>query len=640
MQKRILAFPRLLKKLLATVLDIISSVFTVWLAFSLRLDSLHIPTGMQWAVYILAPILMLPVFCRFGLYQAVYRYSGFDALIAVFKASVVYGLLFFLILYIAQFPGVPRSVGILQPMILFLISGGSRAVIRFWLSDSSYGGKTYRCADQMLIYGAGAAGIQIALAIKRSPKFCFAGFIDDDLGLHGRTIIGMPVYSPETAEKLIREGVITGMLLAIPSASRNRRKEIVERYRKYHLHIKTLPGVEEFADGRVTISDIKEVEIEDLLGRDSLPMDDVLIERNIKGKIVLVTGAGGSIGSELCRQLLRAEPSKLMLLDHAEYNLYSIHGDLHQRITKAGLSTVLVPLLGDVTDERRIDEIFRSHAPKIVYHAAAYKHVPMVESNPAEGVRNNVMGTLVVAQAAKLYGAECMILVSTDKAVRPTNVMGASKRICELILQALAAEAGHNTCYSMVRFGNVLGSSGSVVPLFRRQIQDGGPVTVTHEEVTRYFMSIPEAAQLVIQAGAMAEGGEVFLLDMGEPVKIMDLARRMVELSGLTICDPANPRGDIPIVVTGLRPGEKLYEELLIGEQETPTANPRIFRANEHFLSWEDLHGMLEQMHVAIRNEDPDQLMMLLWQLVPEYLKERQLSEASVDDMIPELRDL
>jgi FlaA1/EpsC-like NDP-sugar epimerase len=633
-QKRLLAFPRRLKQLLAIALDIISALLTVWLAFSLRLDEMHIPTGMQWLVYLLAPLLMLPLFVRFGLYRAVYRYSGIDALFTVFKASVFYGLSFFLTLFLLHLDGVPRSVGILQPMMLFLISGGSRSVIRFWFSGVAYGKNKLSCGDKMLIYGAGEAGIQIAVSIQRSPRFCFVGFIDDDRGLQGRTIIGMPVYSPDVAEELIMAGQITGMLLALPSATRSRRNQIVERFRKYHLHIKTLPGVEAFADGRVTISDIKEVEIEDLLGRDSLPMDLDLVEKNLKGRIILVTGAGGSIGSELCRQLLAAEPSKLILVDHAEYNLYAIHSNLHNRITKSGLSTELIPLLGDVTDERRITEIFRTHSPQVIYHAAAYKHVPMVEANPAEGVRNNVVGTLVIAQSALHYGVECMILVSTDKAVRPTNVMGASKRICELILQALAAEPGHNTRFSMVRFGNVLGSSGSVVPLFRRQIQDGGPVTVTHEEVTRYFMSIPEAAQLVIQAGAMAEGGEVFLLDMGEPVKIMDLARRMVELSGLTICESANPHGDISIVVNGLRPGEKLYEELLIGEQEKPTANPRIFMANEHYLSWRDLHVLLEQMHEAIEEDDREELMKLLWQIVPEYLNEWQMSAISVDEMM------
>ena len=634
MQQRLIAFPRPIKQSLVVVLDLFSALLTVWLAFSLRLEELNVPTGIQWIGYLLAPVLMLPVFMYFGLYKVVFRYSGFESLFKVFKASFFYGIAYFLLLSalhldaiphllgIPRTVGLPRTVGILQPLLLILFSGGSRVFMGLWFSSMSNARSSHRQRGLLLIYGAGAAGIEIASAMSRSPKFCFGGFIDDDPGLQGRTILGMRVYSADNAEEMIQRGKVSGLLLAIPSASRSRRTEIIERFRRYHLHIKTLPGLEALADGRVAISDIKEVDIEDLLGRDSLPVDHALLDRNIKGKTVLVTGAGGSIGSELCRQLLVAEPSKLILVDHAEYNLYSIHDDLSTRIRKGGLSSKLVPLLGDVTDERCLSDIFSRHTPQVIYHAAAYKHVPMVEANPVEGVRNNVMGTLFMSQLALRHGVECMILVSTDKAVRPTNIMGASKRICELVLQALAAEQGHRTRFSMVRFGNVLGSSGSVVPLFRRQIRDGGPVTVTHEEITRYFMSIPEAAQLVVQAGAMAEGGEVFLLDMGEPVKIVDLARRMIELSGLTVNDPINPDGDISIVVTGLRPGEKLHEELLIGERSLPTANPRIFRANEHFLGWHDLQLMIAEMQEVIADADTVKLGDLLCKLVPEYHQE------------------
>jgi FlaA1/EpsC-like NDP-sugar epimerase len=405
-------------------------------------------------------------------------------------------------------------------------------------------------------------------------------------------------------EVVARQGV-SDILLAIPSMSRQRRNEVIDSLRALPVHIRTLPGMADLASGRVTVQDFKELEIEDLLGRDPVPPDAALLARHQAGKVVLVTGAGGSIGSELCRQIVREKPRQLLLLDHNEFGLYSIHQELQGLCKTKGLTVELVPLLGSVGNLPRLQEVCRRYRPATVYHAAAYKHVPMVESNPAEGVLNNVFGTLNAARAASDNGVANFVLISTDKAVRPPNVMGASKRMAELVLQALAAQAeSESTCFGMVRFGNVLGSSGSVVPLFRGQLARGGPLTVTHAEVTRYFMTIPEAAQLVLQAGAMAQGGEVFVLDMGEPVKIMDLARRMVELSGLTLRDAAHPGGDVEIVVTGLRPGEKLYEELLIGDNPTPTAHPRIMMAHEACLPWAELEAQLHTLRRAAEAND------------------------------------
>ncbi|NTU69693.1 polysaccharide biosynthesis protein, partial [bacterium] len=508
---------------------------------------------------------------------------------------------------------------IMQPMIFLLVTGGSRAMVRFWFKKTVLPSKNGAVKEKLLIYGAGSGGAEIAAALLRSAKFELVGFIDDDKELQGSTVNGMKVFNLKHAEALIREYHINNILLAMPSTSRGRRKEIIEYFRHLPVRIQMLPCVEELACGQVSISDIKDVEIEDLLGRDPVPVGLTLVKKQISGNVIMVTGAGGSIGSELCSQLLALQPSTLLLVEHAEQNLYTIHSDLEHRLSRLKSETRLVPLLCDVTDENRISEICRIFQPRVIYHAAAYKHVPMVEHNPAEGVRNNVLGTLSVAQAALRHGVGNLVLVSTDKAVRPTNVMGASKRLCEMILQALALEAGHTTCFSMVRFGNVLGSSGSVVPLFRRQIRQGGPLTITHKEITRYFMTIPEATQLVIKSGAIATGGTVFLLDMGEPVKIIDLARRMVELSGLTVRDQKNPNGDIEIHVTGLRPGEKLYEELLIGNRPEPTDNPRIFKAHEHFQPWPLLQNEIEQLTKAISSNNVTEIKLILKRVIAEY---------------------
>jgi FlaA1/EpsC-like NDP-sugar epimerase len=602
MQEKVLNWSRTLKLLIVIAIDVALSVLATWLAFSLRLDTLHWPTGAQWWVYALGPTLAVPVFIRFGLYRAIFRYTGQAALLATAKAVAVYGGLLLVLLLVVRWPLVPRTLGVLQPMIFLLLVGASRAVARFWLAGLE---QRHSVHGRLLIFGAGTAGVQTAAALGISGQYELLGFVDDDSGKVGRSINGIRVYSPQDVAGLVAREGVTDILLALPSASRERRNSIIQSLHSLPVHIRTLPGLADLASGRVTVQDIKELDIEDLLGRDPVAPNAGLLARDLVGKVILVSGAGGSIGGELCRQILAERPRQLLLLDHSEFALYSIHQELQGMRTARGLSVELVPLLGSVINPLRLREICESYRPDSVYHAAAYKHVPMVEANPAEGIFNNVFGTLNMAEAALASGAARFVLISTDKAVRPTNIMGASKRMAELVLRALAARAAEQaderlaTCFSMVRFGNVLGSSGSVVPLFRRQLAAGEPLTVTHSEVTRYFMTIPEAGQLVLQAGAMATGGDVFVLDMGEPVKIIDLARRMVALSGMKVRDEANPDGDVEIAITGLRPGEKLYEELLIGDNPAPTAHPRIMKAHEVCLAWPELALQLQSLRNA-----------------------------------------
>lgn len=619
MQSTILGWPRAVKLAVVVAVDVVLALVATWIAFTLRLDELHMPKAAQWWVYGLSPLLAIPVFVKFGLYRAIFRYTGQAALKATGQAVVIFGIAFMAVLLWQQWPGVPRSVGMLQPLVFLVLVGGSRAVARFWLAG--FGGARRMADGRLLIYGAGTAGVQTASAMSMSRQFLLLGFVDDDAAKVGRSINGMPVFAPREVPELVTKLGVTDILLALPSSSRERRNRIIAGLRPVPVHIRTLPGLADLATGRVTVQDFKELDIEDLLGRDPVPPNTELLVRNLAGKVVLVTGAGGSIGSELCRQILAERPRQLLLLDHNEFGLYSIHHELHGLSMAGGHGAELIPLLGSVSNPQRLKEVCEVYRPATVYHAAAYKHVPLVESNPAEGIVNNVFGTLNIARAAMASGVGQFVLVSTDKAVRPTNVMGASKRMAELVLQALAGH-GENTqtCFGMVRFGNVLGSSGSVVPLFRSQLASGGPLTVTHPDVTRYFMTIPEAAQLVLQAGAMATGGEVFVLDMGEPVKIMDLAHRMVELSGLTVRNEAHPGGDIEIAITGLRPGEKLYEELLIGDNPSPTVHPRIMKAHEDYLSWPELEVHLETLRRASENGDVESMKSVLRTCVHGYL--------------------
>lgn len=603
MRDFILDLPRPVKQLTVVGIDVLLSLLATWAAFSLRLDVLHVPSGVQWLVYAVVPFLPLPIFARFGLYRAVFRYSGYSALVATGYAVFWCAVLLTLGLLLLRLPDVPRTLGLLQPLIFLLLVSISRALARFWLANTfSSGGEL---PARLLIYGAGAAGAETAAALSMSRRYKLVGYVDDDAGKVGSTLNGARVYSADRLPELITQYEVTDILLAMPSASRERRFQILEMAKLLPVHIQTLPSMSDLATGRVTVQDIRELDVEDLLGRAPVPPRQDLLANELHGQIVLVTGAGGSIGSELTRQILAQRPRQLLLLDHNEFGLYTVHQELLALARAAGWEPDVIPLLGSVTAAASMQALCARYRPAIVYHAAAYKHVPLVEQNPGQGIDNNVMGTLSMALAARDAGVRRFVLVSTDKAVRPTNVMGATKRMAELILQAFAADTpSGGTCFSMVRFGNVLGSSGSVVPLFRRQIAQGGPITVTHSEVTRYFMTIPEAAQLVLQAGAMGGGGDVFVLDMGEPVKIMDLARRMVTLSGLSVRDADRPDGDIPITITGLRPGEKLYEELLIGDNPEPTNHPRILRAREALLPWPQLSAEIERLREATAAQD------------------------------------
>lgn len=617
----LLRLPRIGKRLLAMLLDAALCAFTVWIAWCLRVEHwVSFGPPQVWAT-LGAWLIGLPLFVRFGLYASVFRYAGWNATLAMGKAAAAYGALYALVFSVIGVPDVPRSVGVLQPILMLLALGASRLSVRLLVGDLYRQIHRRSQAPGVLIYGAGKAGMQLAASLLKMDDERLIGYLDDDPALQGRNLDGLTVYAPAKLEELREKQKVSSVLLAIPSAAPQRRKQIMEMLRRHAVHVRTLPGLSELVKRGVHPADLQDVDIEDLLGRDPVSPDPALMDGHLRGKTILVTGAGGSIGSELCRQILRWRPRALLLLERSEYALYEIHRELDAVVRQSGDPvTELVPLIGSVVDRSRVNIVMGTWRPDIVYHAAAYKHVPLVEHNPLEGLRNNVWGTLVCARAAARHGVERFVLVSTDKAVRPTNVMGASKRLSEMVLQALddayrRTGSEHSTCFTMVRFGNVLGSSGSVVPLFRRQINEGGPVTVTHRDITRYFMTIPEAAQLVIQAGAMAHGGGVFVLDMGEPVRIYDLACRMIELTGRQVRDAASGGEGIEIRFTGLRPGEKLYEELLIGHNTLPTAHPRIMTAKERFVPWEMLQAELDElarhMH-ARRHEDVRALLMEL----------------------------
>jgi FlaA1/EpsC-like NDP-sugar epimerase len=587
---------------------------TVWLAFRLRLDHWSMFIGPQWWTVVLACCLVVPIYWRWGLFSTIVRFSGWVSLFSIIKAVAVYGPIYAFVFTVIGVDKVPRSIGVLQPMLLILGTGSLRVIGRQLLSDNSRRGP-YADISKVLIYGAGSAGRQLAAAMTNSREVEVVGYIDDDVALQNSTLNGKPIFAFEKFASVAAKLRVTDVLLAIPSASRSRRQEIINKLQPYTVRVRTLPGLADLARGKIAISDLRELDIEDLLGRPPVQPDHLLLSAQITGQTTLVTGAGGSIGSELCRQIIKSEPETLILVELSEFALYSIHQELTRVIKAEGRTVVVIPLIASVQNHERLRNIMAAWRPSTVYHAAAYKHVPLVEHNSAEGVINNVFGTRTAALAAREAGVKNFVLVSTDKAVRPTNVMGASKRLAEMVLQSMAAEQG-STRFSIVRFGNVLGSSGSAVPLFRHQIKTGGPITVTHLDVTRYFMSVTEAAQLVIHAGAMARGGEVFVLDMGEPIKIADLARTMVELSGLTVKDSANPEGDIEVEITGLRPGEKLYEELLIGDNPELTSHPRIMKAHEDFLPSRILAAWLEKLNYAANTNNVPEMVGIMREVV------------------------
>ncbi len=613
----VLSLPRLSKRLIAIGTDTALCLITVWIAYYLRTGVFHaLHSGVITAMCV-SVLLAIPIFILSGLYRAVFRYEGFSAAVAIVQAMVIYGIFYVLIFTVIGWDKVPRTVGFIQPVLLAVGVALTRGLVRLFLGGEYQMRVRESKLPRVIIYGAGDAGRQLLMALEAGRTMRVAAFVDDDRKLQGCVINGVTVYSPKRLARLIANFDAKTVLLAIPSATRSRRKEIIETLQTYKVRVRTLPSLSEIASGKITVGALRELEIDELLGRDPVKPKQELLNKTIAHKVVLVTGAGGSIGSELCRQIVQLEPTVLLLVERAEYALYAIYHELIERTPHGNVR--IVPLLADVTNEERMREIMQTWRPATLYHAAAYKHVPMVEHNPLEGIENNVFGTLTTALVAKDYGVQDFVLISTDKAVRPTNVMGATKRLAELELQALAQIEGIQTVFTMVRFGNVLGSSGSVVPRFKSQIRHGGPITLTHPDIVRYFMTIPEASQLVIQAAALGKGGDVFVLDMGQPVRIMDLARRMVELSGLTVRDKTNPAGDIAIEITGLRPGEKLYEELLIGDDPMPTEHERIFRAVEKSLPRNELVALLEKLRTAVESRDRAQVLAIMRQCVSEF---------------------
>lgn len=621
--KPVLNFHSYTKLAIVLLIDISLCIITVWFAFYLRLGNfIHLSTPQLWAV-IISILLAIPVFFFSGIYKTVFRYSNWTTIISLGRSSIVYGLIYISIITAIGIYDIPRTIGIIQPLLLFFAVSASRIFANYWLNDMPTKSIKNALSYNALIYGAGNTGHQIAVTLRGNNYLKIAGFLDENSNFHGKTLNGYPIFSPKQLPRLIDSMGVSHVILAISSINRKKRNEILEQLSKYHLSILTLPKLTDIVEGKITISDLHELDIDDLLGREQVMPDPILLKKNISNKVVVITGAGGSIGSELCRQSLILKPSILILLDMSEYALYSIHSELESMQDKVhGLNIVnLVPILASTQNEYCVTEIIDTWEPDTIYHAAAYKHVPLVEYNIGEGIKNNVFGTLNLAKIAVRKKVSNFVLISTDKAVRPKNIMGASKRLAEICLQALFASSviKNETKLSMVRFGNVIGSSGSVIPKFKKQISEGSNITLTHLDVSRFFMSIPEAAQLVIQASAIAQGGDVFILDMGKPIKIYELAKRMIELSGLTVCDEKNPDGDIKIIITGLRPGEKLHEELLLGDTPKTTVHPKISCAQDPFITWDILEPELEYLKELINQNDIPLILKLLKELVVNF---------------------
>lgn len=619
---RVFLLPRRVKQLVFGFADLFFLPLSIWLAVSLRYGEQSFTLGANdYAAAAVCVLVSIIIFATTGLYRAVVRYMGQQAILATIRGITISALVLALTMLLFR-SGMPRSIPIIYWGIALFLIGGPRLLIR-----SSYHSLKRRRAIKVAVYGAGDSGRQLLNSLHQGDKFKPVALIDDDGALHGRVINGVRVYPFRKLKKLIAKKGITDILLALPTVGRERRREIIQSLESLSISVKTMPSFEELVLGTARVDDIHDVRVEDLLGRNAVAPNPRLLGRCIKNKVVMVTGAGGSIGSELCRQIIRNQPAELLLMDICEFNLYKIDRELQHHARDSGQAITVTPLLGSVQNRNHLESIFTEFGVQTVYHAAAYKHVPMVEYNNSEGVRNNVFGTYEAARAAVAAGVETFVLISTDKAVRPTNVMGASKRMAELILQGFANKQSR-TRFCMVRFGNVLGSSGSVVPLFRDQIRNGGPVTVTHPDVVRYFMTIPEAAQLVLQAGSLGKGGDVFVLDMGDQVRIVDLAKRMIRLMGHRVRDADRPDGDIEIAFSGLRPGEKLYEELLVGDNVTGTEHPMIMRAEEDSLTEAVLDTLLARLTGACDSNDCHTIKEVLEEAVSGFKSSDGISDA------------
>jgi len=636
LNQTILSWPRPYKRAFVFLLDALFCILATEFAFYLRLSEWVSLFGSSlWnpgLVVLMSIIFSSPIFIWTGFYRAIFRYSEYVALQTIIKSIGIYTLLFAMTFSVIGCAGVPKTIGIIQPLILLLLVGGSRAFAGYWF------GRAYRkiikidASSRALIYGAGYIGRQLCAALSANSNVRIMGYVDDDLSMKGGLIDGVNVYTPETIEELVQAFAITDVFLAIPSASQDKRNQILSRLRGLRVSVRKIPSTLDLVTGKLDLSQIQDLDLDDLLGRSPVLPDQNLISKNVKNKTILVTGAGGSIGSELCLQIFNTSPGVLLLVDNHEHALYQILTVLEGLKTKNPTSEIkIIPLLASIQDEIRMREIFRLWQPDLVFHAAAYKHVPMVEHNSLEGMRNNVLGTLLLTNLAIETQVSQFILVSTDKAVRPTNIMGASKRLAEMILLGHSGQFGssHHTIFSMVRFGNVLGSSGSVIPRFREQIRAGGPLTLTHPKVTRFFMSVNEAVLLVLQAAGMARGGEVFLLDMGEPVQIKELAYRLIELSGHSPKDDEHPDGDIAIHLTGLRPGEKLFEELLIEGSPEETQHSRIKKSKELPPSWEEISGYLDRLEKIINANDPQALVIFLQEVIDGYVPNHEIVDWS-----------
>ncbi len=616
-----LNLPRSAKTFIAISLDFACCVVSVWGSYYLRLGDLVYLSETGIESLFLALAISLPIFYLFGLYKSIYRHSGPYALLKVFRAIFVYSIFYLSSISFIGIRGIPRTIGLIQPFILVITMCSWRIILRLLLGLIINKNFKQNKITKALVYGCGQSGRQLVRAMQDSSEILIKGFIDDDVEQQGFYIDGKRIYSPSNLKRIIEKKNITLILLALPSINRKQRNLIIRNLSKYNIAIRTIPGIDELAKGK-SYTDFVDLDIDDLLGRIQVEPFQELMKKNIYKKTILVTGAGGSIGSELCRQIIKSEPEKLLLIEVSEFGLYSIHSEIEQLKSS---NIEVIPLLGSVQDIKRMKEIISIWQPATIYHTAAYKHVPIVEYNLIEGLKNNVIGTFQLADIAQKYQVSNFVFVSTDKAVRPTNTMGATKRLAELCLQAFNNEIYNEnknklkTKFSIVRFGNVLQSSGSVIPKFRDQIRKGGPVTLTHKEITRYFMTITEAAQLVIQAGALSKGGDVFVLDMGEPIKIYDLAVKIIELSGLKVKDSKNPEGSIEITITGLRPGEKLYEELLLSENPVKTKHPKIFKSKEPFIQFDELIAEINSLQKLMQKNDFENIRSKLKKIVIDY---------------------